>query len=78
MQRNIQTILLSIGIHRSVLNHYNLYKSGLNIIEQFCKKAIDKENRNLGASYVLCALTIVSPEAADALPWLFQSVSNAL
>lgn len=62
----------------NVLNHYNLYKSGLNIIEQFCKKAIDKENRNLGASYVLCALTIVSPEAADALPWLFQSVSNAL
>jgi len=29
----------------------------------------------LGAYYVLGALTLVNPNAAAALPWLFQSVA---
>jgi len=29
----------------------------------------------LGASYVLSALTLVSPKAREALPWLYQSVA---
>ena len=32
------------------------------------------EHQQLGAMYVLTALTIVSPSAADSLPWLYASV----
>ena len=37
--------------------------------------ALDLENRQLGSYYVLSALTLVNPEAATALPWLYQSVA---
>lgn len=52
-----------------------LQKSVLSIIEQFIKTGIDREMQNLGASYILCGLTLVNSDAAFALPWLFQSVS---
>ena len=35
---------------------------------------IDQDSRGLGALYVLTALTLVSPGAADAMPWLYNSV----
>ena len=35
---------------------------------------IDQDSRSLGALYVLTALTLVSPNAADAMPWLYNSV----
>ena len=60
------------------LNSLHLYKTGLNIIDQICKKGSSEENCYLGASYVLCALTLVNSNAAEAMPWLYQSVSNAL
>ena len=53
----------------------SLQKSVLAIIEQFIKKGIDRDMQNLGASYILCGLTLVNNDAALALPWLFQSVS---
>ena len=37
--------------------------------------ALDRENKQLGAYYVLSALTLVNSEAATALPWLYQSVA---
>ena len=52
-----------------------LQKNALLIINQLITKGISKEHCTLGASYVLCALTLVSEPAAIALPWLFQSVS---
>lgn len=33
-------------------------------------------NQSLGAYYILCALTLVSHSAANALPWLYQSVAH--
>ncbi len=33
-------------------------------------------NRNLGACYILSALTLVNNEAAESLPWLYQSVKH--
>ena len=57
-------------------NHLSLQKSCLSIIEQFIKKGINRESCNLGASYVLCALTLVNDNAAEALPWLYQSVAD--
>ena len=56
-------------------NFISLQKTTLSIIEQFIKKGIDRDSSNLGASYVLCALTLVNNDAAIAMPWLYQSVS---
>jgi hypothetical protein len=46
----------------------------LSIIEIFVRSGINQDSRCLGTNYVLCALTLVNPAAAVALPWLFQSV----
>lgn len=62
----------------SYLNFTLIQKKALFIIEQFIKKGINREMQNLGASYVLCALTLVSDNAALAMPWLYQSVSANL
>ena len=37
--------------------------------------ALDRDNKQLGAYYVLSALTLVNSDAATALPWLYQSVA---
>jgi hypothetical protein len=47
-----------------------------NAMEQFILRGINTQSKVLGCNYVLCALTLVSPAAADALPWLYYSVSN--
>ena len=65
-------------INLNEINYYNfisLQKITLSIIEQFIKKGVDRDASNLGASYVLCALTLVNNDAAIAMPWLYQSVS---
>ena len=45
----------------------------LDIMEIFVTSGEDKDGRALGTYYVLGALTIVSGEAASALPWLYES-----
>jgi len=47
----------------------------LNIMENFIYAARDETYQNLGAMYVLGALTIVNENAASALPWLYESFS---
>ena len=44
------------------------------IIEKLVRSGINHDSKCLGANYVLCALTLVSSDAATAIPWLFQSV----
>ena len=44
------------------------------IVNNLINSAQIAQNQNLGAIYVLTALTLVNSEAANALPWLFQSV----
>jgi len=51
-------------------------KLALSIMETLVKKGINNDSRVLGASYVLCGLTLVSYDAATALPWLYQSVAH--
>ena len=63
--------------HLHNLSYHSLQKTSLSIIEQFIKKGTTRDNCNLGASYVLCALTLVNNDAAEALPWLYQSVAGA-
>lgn len=49
----------------------------LNIMENFIYAGIDETYQNLGAMYILGALTIVNENAAIALPWLYESFSIA-
>ena len=57
------------NMSRERLNHIVL-----TIIERFVYSGINEESRVLGSYYVLCALTLVSSSAAEALPWLYNSV----
>jgi len=45
----------------------------LEIMEKFVNTGIDKDNKCLGAYYVLGAITLVNNEAATSLPWLFEA-----
>ena len=48
----------------------------INTIDIFINSAQHREYNTLGAYYVLSALTLVNNEAANALPWLFESVAH--
>jgi len=47
----------------------------LNVLFKMVTTGIDRDSKCLGAYYVLGALTLVNESAAQALPWLHQSVS---
>jgi hypothetical protein len=51
-----------------------LKEIALQIIENMIKRGRTASYKALGANYVLCALTLVSQQAAASLPWLYQSV----
>ncbi len=53
-----------------------LYQNLIKVLEPLIKNGINHESRCLGINYILCALTIVSQDAAEALPWLYFSVSH--
>jgi hypothetical protein len=44
------------------------------IIHQFINSSSVRENQVLGSIYVLSALTLVNPIAAESMPWLYYSV----
>lgn len=48
----------------------------LDILEKMVTIGTDKDNKCLGAYYVLGALTITNNDAASALPWLYQAVCH--
>ena len=54
--------------------HDALIKTAIRIIEYLVKSGRNNEDRSLGAYYVLSALTLVSEEARNGLPWLYESV----
>lgn len=61
------------------INNYEylrIKKVAIKIINSMVCDGIDEENRKLGAFYVLCGLTLVNIDAANALPWLYQSVMH--
>ena len=52
-------------------------KSGaLDVIARMVRDGVNGEMKKLGAYYVLCALTLVSPEAASNMPFLHAAVSE--
>ena len=44
------------------------------VMDQLLNKAQQTEHQCLGSYYILCALTLVNQEVAEAMPWLYQSV----
>jgi len=54
-------------------SYENLKKIAITIMENLILNGISKDSKSLGAYYILGALTIVNPNAADSLPWLYQS-----
>jgi hypothetical protein len=54
----------------------NLQQCILPILEKIIGTGVTQENQVLGCFYVLGALTMVSGEVANALPWLFENFST--
>ena len=52
----------------------NIRASVLDVLERLVNTGINVDSKSLGAYYVLSALTLVNETAAEALPWLYQSV----
>ena len=66
---------LNLRTMQVVYSFERLKQLALNIIEQLIRRGTNESNRVLGANYVLCALTLVSQDAANTMPWLYQSVA---
>lgn len=64
----------SLNMIQNYENIFDIRKEILFILEKFVNSGIDRDNKSLGAYYVLAALTLVNNDAASALPWLYQSV----
>ena len=64
------------AIQNNAMSLYEIKKITLSIIGQMIKSATTRDNQALGAFYVLSALTLVNNDAASAMPWLYQSVSQ--
>lgn len=67
----------SLDLNPNLLHHFSLSqlkRNAISIFEKMVNSGSNDANRNLGAFYVLSALTLVNPVAAEALPWLYQSV----
>ena len=59
-------------------NDFNKMRDmSIDVMETIIQKSINDEFRSLGVMYILTALTLVSKEAADALPWLYESAIHA-
>ena len=49
-------------------------KAVIGVMEKITNHGIDADSKSLGGYYVLGALTLVSEDAAQAVPWLYQSM----
>ena len=70
----VQNGFLVNMLNYSVITNTEIKELLLDIIVKLSTSGIDENRKYIGASYVLSALTLVSDEAADALPWLYESV----
>jgi len=68
--------------HNININTFNqqsfeqLKKLAVEIMDNLVSRGVNKDSKCLGAYYVLGALTIVNMNAAEALPWLYQSFGH--
>lgn len=68
--RNLNMSLIHVSPNFSIVR-----KIALEVLEKLVNNGVDNDSKALGAYYVLGALTLVNPDAAMSLPWLYQSVS---
>ncbi len=59
---------------RILYSHRFLQHACVNIMEKLAYSAHTDVNKNMGVLYILSALTLVSDEARNAMPWLYASV----
>lgn len=65
-----------LGLNLANLNdnsNYELLRKIYSIMDKLINSAQEVSNRWLGTSFALTALTLVSTNAANALPWLYES-----
>tara|TARA_B100001093_G_scaffold489344_1_gene527423 strand:- start:510 stop:1583 length:1074 start_codon:yes stop_codon:yes gene_type:complete len=65
------------NININLINSYNLNsvrKFALNIMDELINKGINNDSKSLGIIYILSSLTLVNSSAAEAMPWLYESV----
>jgi hypothetical protein len=67
-------IYFNTNYYHTSNNIEQLKLSVLKVMDALVNNGISNENRSLGAFYVLSALTLVNNDAAESLPWLYQSV----
>lgn len=65
--------LTNYNILQTLDNLDDVRKIILEIMEKFVNTGIDKDNKCLGAYYILGAITLVNNEAATSLPWLYEA-----
>lgn len=61
-------------VHYSLLSESQLKLMSLEVIEDMIFTGIDADSKALGAFHVLSALTLVSVQARNDLPWLYESL----
>ena len=49
-------------------------KYALDLFEKLITLGINKDSKALGACYILGSITLVNADAAEAMPWLYQSM----
>jgi hypothetical protein len=59
----------------SNLSYTQIQKTAINLMEQLINNGISRDYKVMGSYYILSALTLVNSEAAESLPWLYQSVA---
>ncbi len=68
---------ISFNINNINSCNYNVIKKNIiNVMDELVTKGINNEYKSLGASYILCSLTLVNNDAAEALPHLYWSVNS--
>ena len=65
--------LPNYNILQTLENLDDVRKIILEILEKLVNTGIDKDNKCLGAYYVLSAITLVNHDAATSLPWLYDA-----
>lgn len=62
-----------VPIPSRLLSNAEIRHRAMNQAERMVYRGVDRDSKMLGANYLLIALTLVSPEAAEVLPWFYQS-----
>lgn len=62
----------------NLANMDEMQKFLMDIMEKIVNSNADRDNKSLGAYYVLGALTLVNHEASISLPWLYNSFNYSL